>query len=96
MPEKQKVWKSMYSVPNCGYFVWEIMEADAENNPFKGSLIECRDGSYILVLPPWHYWTKERAMDALFSREEYFESYVISGHPELTRQEYREFLELED
>jgi hypothetical protein len=46
----QKVWHNL-SIPkasSCGYFLWEVMEVEADSDP-QSYFTECRDGSYILI-----------------------------------------------
>ncbi len=58
MDEKQRVWRTTSSSENSGFFVWEVMEVMGEPTN-KTSLIECRDGSFVLI---WcnHFFSKEQ------------------------------------
>jgi len=61
--EMQHVWRTMSSVSNVGYVVWDIMELMGE--PFRESyFIKCSDNSYISI-QCFHFWTEEKAVEFL-------------------------------
>lgn len=93
---KQRVWRTLSS-DAFGYYIWDVIEVTGETDRTSRTLpkgfVECIDGRYILV-QCYHFWTKERAIEFLYNNEytQWQQVYIVSGMPDLTASEYKEWL----
>lgn len=81
---KPKVWRTMFSLPNAGYFVWEVMECDpgiTEEHTIKypNTFMLLREGTYITVPNCVHFWNEKDATDYTYASDfpEFLETIVI-------------------
>jgi len=80
--DKQKVWRTMNATEGSGFFVWDVMEVDAKDNPYAPYFDVCSDGSFIMP-QCYHFFTKDRAETFLNSNDFPALNDVIVIRPEL-------------
>lgn len=90
---KQIVWRTFSNGGHNGFFIWEIVEVVGDPGKRTRMFDKCRDGSYIMINCQ-HTWNFKTADKWLFdsSYSEWQEARIITGMPELTEIEYREFI----
>jgi|ERR1044072_302758 hypothetical protein len=82
---KQKVWRTMNATEGSGFFVWDVMEVDAKDNPYAPYFDVCSDDTFIMP-QCYHFFTKERAERFLNSNDYPAMIEVIVIRPELEKK----------
>lgn len=66
---RTKSWRTMFSVPNLGYFVWEISECDdvtaEDEKRYPNTYLQMRDDTYVLRPFCHHFWNEAKAFEFL-------------------------------
>jgi hypothetical protein len=89
--EKGAVWRTL-TVTTSGYFLWEVREVVGEPDSRQLYLFEAtNDGGYVIIHCD-HYWTLDSALNALEDDSPWYDIYIITGKPELSAREYKEWL----
>lgn len=67
--EKQKVWRTMNSLPNgMGYIVWDVREVIGEVDPSISGVMDTFNGGQIYVSVS-HTFTEQKALEMVFDSE---------------------------